>query len=66
MDWPPSSDWIRVAELVKQYAEFPLGGVDASVVVTAERLGTQVVITLDRRHFGAIIPKHCPYLRLLP
>lgn len=63
---PATEDWSRMAELVEQYADFPLGGTDASVVALAERLGTDVVITLDRRHFGAIRPRHCEALRLLP
>lgn len=63
---PDPNDWNRIAELVRQYSSFPLGGTDASVVALAERLGTDVVITLDRRHFGAIRPRHCPAFRLLP
>jgi hypothetical protein len=35
-------------------------------VALAERLGTDVVITLDRRHFENIRPRHCPAFRLLP
>jgi hypothetical protein len=30
-------DWSRIADLVDQYVDFPLGGVDASVIVLAER-----------------------------
>ncbi len=63
---PAAQDWPRIAELVEQYGNFPLGGADASVVALAERLGTECVITLDRRHFGAIRPRHCAALQLLP
>jgi predicted nucleic acid-binding protein len=63
---PAPHDWPRMAELVEQYGDFPLGGTDASVVALAERLGTDVVITLDRRHFAAVRPRHCAALRLLP
>jgi predicted nucleic acid-binding protein len=63
---PALEDWPRIGELVRQYADFPLGGVDASVVALAERLGTDVVITFDRRHFGAIKPRHAPAFTLLP
>ena len=63
---PAPDDWPRMAELVDKYASFPLGGVDASVVALAERLDTDVVITLDKRHFAAIRPRHCEALRLLP
>lgn len=63
---PLAGDWSRIAELVEQYADFPLGGTDASVVALAERLGTDTVITLDGRHFRVVRPKHCAELRLLP
>jgi predicted nucleic acid-binding protein len=63
---PHMQDWDRMAALVEQYADFPLGAVDASVVALAERLGTDVVVTLDRRHFGAVRPLHREAFRLLP
>ena len=63
---PHPDDWPRIGELVDQYADFPLGGTDASVVALAERLGADTVITLDRRHFGAVRPRHCEALKLLP
>lgn len=63
---PTSADWPRISQLVEQYANFPLGGTDASVVALAERLGAEVVLTLDHRHFGQIRPRHCMAFRLLP
>ncbi len=63
---PAAADWPRISELVKRYADFALGGVDASVVALAERLATNVVVTLDRRHFGAVEPRHTRSFRLLP
>lgn len=63
---PVAQDWPRIAELVEQYANFPLGGTDASVIAMAERLRTEIVITLDYRHFRAVRPRHCERLRLLP
>jgi predicted nucleic acid-binding protein len=63
---PLPAEWQRIAELVEQYGDFPLGSTDASVIALAERLGATVVITLDRRHFGAVQPRHAPALRLLP
>ena len=63
---PAVDDWARIAELVERYRNLPLGGTDASVVALAERLDTDLVITLDRRDFGAVRPKHRPALRLLP
>jgi predicted nucleic acid-binding protein len=55
-----------MAELVKQYADFPLGSVDASVVAVAERLGVEHVATLDRRHFSVVQPSHVAALVLVP
>jgi predicted nucleic acid-binding protein len=66
VECPTPDDWTRIAELAERYADFPLGAVDASVVALAERLGTDLLITLDRRHFAAVRPKHCSFLRLLP
>jgi predicted nucleic acid-binding protein len=63
---PDPEDWPRIADLVREYADFPLGATDASVVALAERLNTDLVITLDRRHLGAVRPRHCPAFRLLP
>jgi predicted nucleic acid-binding protein len=60
------SEWGRVAELTEQYLDLPLGIVDASVVVLAERHGAEVVATLDRRHFATIRPRHVPSLTLVP
>jgi predicted nucleic acid-binding protein len=63
---PLPADWLRIAELVERYADFPLGGTDASVIALAERLGTDILITLDHRHFGAVRLHHCPAFHLLP
>lgn len=60
------ADLTRMAELVLQYADFPLGGVDASVVAVAERFGVDRVATLDRRHFSVVKPTHVPTLTLFP
>lgn len=63
---PSPDDLSRMGELVEQYDDFPLGGTDASVVALAERLGARVVVTLDRRHFAAVRPRHCEAFELLP
>jgi predicted nucleic acid-binding protein len=63
---PLPEEWLRMGDLVEQYADFPLGGTDASVIALAERLETDVIVTLDRRHFGAVRPRHVPQFRLLP
>lgn len=61
-----AGDHGRIGELIDEYADFPLGAADASVVALAERLDTDLVLTLDRRHFGAVRPAHCGVLDLRP
>ena len=61
-----AEDYARIRVLLRQYADFPLGLVDASVVAICERLGERRVATLDHRHFSAIRPAHTRSLRLLP
>lgn len=63
---PAMEDWPAIADLVERYGDFPLGGTDASVAVLAERLGTDLIVTLDRRHFGAILMSDGRAFRLLP
>ena len=63
---PNSEDLERMAELVTQFSNFPLGGTDASVVALAERFDARIVVTVDRRHFAAISPRHCDAFELLP
>lgn len=61
-----ASDWLRIAELVNEYRDLPLGSVDASIVSTAERLDITQLATLDRRHFSVVRPRHNPSFELLP
>jgi uncharacterized protein len=63
---PTPEDFVRIAELVERYGDFPLGGTDASVIALAERLDAGLVITLDHRHFGAVRPQHRDSFELLP
>ena len=60
------SDLLRSAELVSQYADNPIGFVDASIVAMAERLNIATILTLDHRHFSAIRPRHVPAFELVP
>jgi uncharacterized protein len=66
VEGPSREDFTRMAELVEKYADFPLGGTDASVIALAERLDASTIVTLDRRHFSAITPRHCDAFDLLP
>lgn len=60
------ADYARMADLVVQYGDFPLGAADASVIAVAERLTCTRVATLDHRHFRQVVPKHCAALDLVP
>lgn len=60
------ADWSRVRALCAQYADFPLGLVDAAVVAVAERLREARIATLDHRHFAAVRPRHIAAFELLP
>jgi len=59
-------DFERMAELVETYANLPLGTTDASVVALAERLNIGTVLTLDRRDFSVVRPRHVDVFELLP
>jgi predicted nucleic acid-binding protein len=61
-----SVDYGRMADLVRQYRDLPLGATDASVVALAERLGVSEVATLDHRHFRVVRPRHVDAFTLLP
>lgn len=61
-----AGDWIRIAELVAQYSDLPLGTVDASVVAAAERLAVTQIATLDRKHFSVVRPAHASAFEIFP
>lgn len=61
-----ADDYARMAELVAQYADLPLGTTDAAVIALAERLGVSEIATLDRRHFTVVRPRHRASFSLLP
>lgn len=61
-----SADYARMAELVEQYHDLPLGTSDASVIALAERLDVDEIATLDFRHFTVVRPRHVNAFTLLP
>ena len=61
-----AADCTRMAELVRQYGDLPLGTTDTSVVAIAERLGVTEIATLDRRHFTVVRPSHIGAFVLFP
>ncbi len=59
-------DVARATALMQEYADLPLGFVDATVLATAERLGAREILTTDRRHFGVLRPRHRRSIALVP
>jgi predicted nucleic acid-binding protein len=59
-------DLARINDLLIEYADARLDFADAALVSIAERRGVTRVLTLDRRDFGLIRPRHCPYFEILP
>lgn len=63
---PIDADWPAIADLVELYAGLRLGTSDAATIVLADRLDTDLVVTLDRRHFTAVRSPGGRHFRLLP
>ena len=59
-------DFVRVGEILKQYADARLDLVDATLVAVAERMNIDTVLTLDRRDFYIIRPLHIDHFTVLP
>jgi len=59
-------DLARTIELMERYADLDVGYVDAAVLTIVERLDESKLATLDRKHFGAMRPRHVEGLELLP
>lgn len=66
IETPMPEDFSRIAALMKRYADMPIGFVDASIAMLAERLDTLDIVTTDRRHFPVIRPRHGRSFRLHP
>lgn len=63
---PEPEDYQRAAQLIRQYHDAPLDLVDSLIIAMAERLGITLILTLDRRHFHLVRPRHCDAFQLLP
>ena len=60
------ADCLRAADLLRVYNDANIGFVDAALVAIAERLKIQRLLTIDRRHFETIRPRHCAGFEILP
>src|SRR5260370_5529039 len=61
-----AADLVRCRKILEQYLDLGLGLCDATVMATAERLGTTRILTVDQRHFRAVRNSQRPPLTVLP
>jgi len=66
VETPHEEDYSRSAEILRRYADAKVDFVDALMVAIAERLNITRILTLDRRDFQMIRPKHCSSFELFP
>jgi uncharacterized protein len=59
-------DLKKVIPIMTRYRDLPLGLVDASLLVLAERYSLDKILTLDRRHFNLIQSDRVTYFTILP
>lgn len=64
VEWGRDADFARIVDIHSRYDGLALGLVDATVMVTAERLSARAIATLDLRDFAAVEIKGSP--KLLP
>lgn len=56
----------RARDLLEEYADLPMDFADATLVVLAEDLGTNLVLTTDARDFGTYRIKQHRCFRIMP
>ena len=61
-----AADIAAAHQVAARYRDLGLGVTDATILVLAQRYGTRDVLTLDHRHFRAVIDHPGQPLRLLP
>lgn len=59
-------DLQRARDILTQYRDLDVGLVDAAVMATSERLGTNRILTLDQRDFRAVVSASGEPFLLLP
>jgi predicted nucleic acid-binding protein len=60
------ADITRARAIIETYADLRLGLADASIMVLAARYGCYDVLTLDQRHFRAVLGPNGKPFRLVP
>lgn len=61
-----AEEYERVATVMNEYADLRLDFTDAAILTLAETMNIRHILTLDRRDFSVLRPRHCDYLELLP
>jgi predicted nucleic acid-binding protein len=61
-----AGDVARAREVIERYRDLELGLADASLVVLAERHDTVDILTLDERHFRAVLGSRGRRFRIRP
>ena len=61
-----ANDITLAADLIARYRDLGIGITDASLIVLAARYETNTILTLDRRHFGALRSLTGEPLRIVP
>ncbi|MBW4672784.1 MAG: PIN domain-containing protein [Desmonostoc geniculatum HA4340-LM1] len=59
-------DLERINEILEKYSDSQLDFTDAAIITFAERNNITRILTLDRRDFELVRPRHCNYFELLP
>ena len=59
-------DLMRAADLLEQYADNRIDFVDCVLVAMAERLNIFRILTIDRRHFSILRPRHISAFEIIP
>jgi predicted nucleic acid-binding protein len=59
LETPLQEDYLRSADILRQYTDANVDFVDALIVATAERLNIKRLLTLDRRDFQLILVSFC-------
>ena len=60
------TDLRRIGDILEQYADSRLDFVDAAIIAIAERRQVTRILTLDRRDFLMVRPRHCEHFDILP
>ena len=61
-----TEDVVAARRVIDRYRDLGVGLTDASLVVLADRIGTDEILTLDERHFRAMVGLTGKPFRLLP